>query len=178
MNADYLEIRQAYLAHYKTKGAKKGIRRFQSYEVAPNPSGYVGQEVGEAAAQSRRVGDDDNGEESKDPKKQIENLKSSYGKLTDEFTKKHPKAQLHQFDDWDLIDMYTQDPKDPESREFQKEYGFDVSAIKDYKTMRVKQRAIDKQIKDLTPKKRRLEIEFAVIMRKNMLKKSNRGINL
>lgn len=49
MNADYLEIRQAYLAHYKTKGAKKGIRRFQSYEVAPNPSGYVGQEVGEAA---------------------------------------------------------------------------------------------------------------------------------
>lgn len=59
MNADYLEIRQAYLSHYKTKGAKKGIRRFQSYEVAPNPSGYVGQEVGEAAAQSRRVGDDD-----------------------------------------------------------------------------------------------------------------------
>lgn len=45
MNADYLEIRQAYIAHYKTKGAKKGIRRFQSYEVAPNPSGYVGQEV-------------------------------------------------------------------------------------------------------------------------------------
>lgn len=59
MNADYLEIRQAYLAHYKTKGAKKGIRRFQSYEVAPNPSGYVGQEVGEAAKQAQRVGDDD-----------------------------------------------------------------------------------------------------------------------
>lgn len=55
MNADYLEIRQAYLAHYKTKGAKNGIRRFQSYEVAPNPSGFVGQEVGEAAKQRNRV---------------------------------------------------------------------------------------------------------------------------
>lgn len=55
MNADYLEIRQAYLAHYKTKGAKNGIRRFQSYEVAPNPSGFVGQEVGEAAKQRSRV---------------------------------------------------------------------------------------------------------------------------
>lgn len=55
MNADYLEIRQAYLAHYKTKGAKNGIRRFQSYEVAPNPSGFVGQEVGEAAKQRGRV---------------------------------------------------------------------------------------------------------------------------
>ena len=49
----------SYLAHYKTKGSKKGVRRYQSYEVAPNPSGYVGQEVGEAAAQSRRVGGDD-----------------------------------------------------------------------------------------------------------------------
>lgn len=55
MNSDYLEIRQAYLAHYKTKGAKNGIRRFQSYEVAPNPSGFVGQEVGEAAKQRSRV---------------------------------------------------------------------------------------------------------------------------
>lgn len=56
---------------------------------------------------------------------------------------------MHQFDDWELIDMYTQDPKDPESREFQKEYGFDASAIKDYNAMRAKQRAIDKQIKEL-----------------------------
>ena len=62
---DYLEIRSAYLAHYKTKGAKKGIRRFQSYEVAPNPSGYVGQEVGEAAKQSQRVGGDDEGSDKK-----------------------------------------------------------------------------------------------------------------
>lgn len=67
MNADYLEIRRAYLAHYKTKGAKKGIRRFQSYEVAPNPSGYVSQEVGEAAAQSRRVGDDNDNDKKEIP---------------------------------------------------------------------------------------------------------------
>ena len=45
----------SYLVHYKTKGAKKGVRRYQSYEVAPNPSGYVGQEVGEAAKQRARM---------------------------------------------------------------------------------------------------------------------------
>jgi hypothetical protein len=44
-----------YLAHYKTKGAKNGIRRFQSYLVQPNPSGATGQEVGEAAEQRQRI---------------------------------------------------------------------------------------------------------------------------
>lgn len=44
-----------YLAHYKTKGAKNGIRRFQSYLVQPNPSGATGQEIGEAAAQRGRI---------------------------------------------------------------------------------------------------------------------------
>lgn len=49
-----------YLAHYKTKGAKNGIRRFQSYLVQPNPSGATGQEIGEAAEQRQRItGKDD-----------------------------------------------------------------------------------------------------------------------
>ena len=50
-----------YLAHFKTKGAKNGIRRFQSYMVAPNPSGATGVEIGEAAEQRARIhgeGDD------------------------------------------------------------------------------------------------------------------------
>ena len=45
----------AYLAHYGVKGQKKGLRRFQSYDVAPTRSGIVGQEVGEAAKQSSQV---------------------------------------------------------------------------------------------------------------------------
>ena len=149
MNADYLEIRQAYLAHYKTKGAKKGIRRFQSYEVAPNPSGYVGQEVGEAAAQSRRVGDDDNNakKDGSDPKQTVEKLRSSLKQGRDEFIKKHPKVRLDQFDDDELIDL------DIDDHEFRAEYGFDNSAAKDWKKMRDNERAVQKQIKELSPKK-------------------------
>jgi len=70
MNADYLEIKSEFIQHYGTKGQKKGIRRFQSYEVAPTQSGMVGQEVGEAAAQSRRVM----------TKEQESRVKSLYGK--------------------------------------------------------------------------------------------------
>lgn len=44
-----------YLAHYKHKGSKNGIRRHQSYLVAPTRSGMVGQELGEAAKQRDRV---------------------------------------------------------------------------------------------------------------------------
>ena len=44
-----------YLAHYKHKGSKNGIRRHQSYMVAPTRSGMVGQEIGEAARQRERV---------------------------------------------------------------------------------------------------------------------------
>ena len=44
-----------YLAHYKHKGSKNGIRRHQSYAVAPTRSGMVGQEIGEAARQRERV---------------------------------------------------------------------------------------------------------------------------
>lgn len=55
MQTDFLAIRGSYLEHYKTKGAKNGVRRFQSYEVAPNPSGFTGQEVGEAAEQRQRL---------------------------------------------------------------------------------------------------------------------------
>lgn len=53
-----------YLAHFKTKGAKNGIRRFQSYMVAPNPSGATGVEVGEAAEQRARIhGDSDDNQQ-------------------------------------------------------------------------------------------------------------------
>lgn len=45
----------AYLAHYGIKGQKKGLRRFQSYRVAPTRSGREGREVGEAYEQSERV---------------------------------------------------------------------------------------------------------------------------
>lgn len=58
MNADYLEIRQAYIAHFGIKGQKWGLRRFQSYETAPTQSGFVGQEVGEAAKQRKNYSDD------------------------------------------------------------------------------------------------------------------------
>lgn len=44
-----------YLAHYKHKGSKNGIRRHQSYMVAPTRSGMVGQELGDAAKQRERV---------------------------------------------------------------------------------------------------------------------------
>lgn len=44
-----------YLAHYKHKGSKNGIRRHQSYMVAPTRSGMVGQEIGEAAKQRERI---------------------------------------------------------------------------------------------------------------------------
>lgn len=53
-----------YLAHFKTKGAKNGIRRFQSYMVAPNPSGATGVEIGEAAEQRARIhGDSDDNQQ-------------------------------------------------------------------------------------------------------------------
>lgn len=84
-----------------------------------------------------------------DPKKQIADLNSQYGKLTDEFTKKHPKVKMHQFDDWDMVDMYLSDPSDPESKDFMKEYGFDASSVRDYNKMRDQHRAIDKQIREL-----------------------------
>lgn len=44
-----------YLAHFRIRGSKNGLRRFQSYAVAPTRSGMVGQEVGEAAAQRARI---------------------------------------------------------------------------------------------------------------------------
>lgn len=52
---DYLELHESYLAHFKTKGAKNGLRRYQSYVVAPTKSGMVGEEVGEAAKQRARL---------------------------------------------------------------------------------------------------------------------------
>jgi len=44
-----------YLAHFGTKGQKWGLRKQQSYQVAPTRSGMVGQEVGEAAKQTARL---------------------------------------------------------------------------------------------------------------------------
>lgn len=44
-----------HLAHYKTPGAKNGVRNYQSYQVAPTRSGMVGEERGEAAAQRARL---------------------------------------------------------------------------------------------------------------------------
>lgn len=44
MHADYLQIRQAYLAHFGTKGQRWGHRYHQSYETAPTRSGMVGVE--------------------------------------------------------------------------------------------------------------------------------------
>lgn len=52
---DYNEVK-SYLAHFGITGQKKGLRRFQSYLVAPTSSGMVGQEVGEAAKQRGRLG--------------------------------------------------------------------------------------------------------------------------
>lgn len=57
MNADYLEIRQAYIAHFGIKGQKWGQRNHQSYIVAPTRSGMVGTELGEAAKQRGRMTD-------------------------------------------------------------------------------------------------------------------------
>lgn len=64
-----------YLAHYKTKGAKNGIRRFQSYLVQPNPSGATGQEVGEAAAQRGRITGKKNDSEDKTVYKSAKELR-------------------------------------------------------------------------------------------------------
>lgn len=44
MHADYLQIRQAYLAHFGTKGQRWGHRYHQSYDTAPTRSGMVGVE--------------------------------------------------------------------------------------------------------------------------------------
>lgn len=44
-----------HLAHYKTPGAKNGIRNYQSYQTAPTRSGMVGIERGEAAQQRARL---------------------------------------------------------------------------------------------------------------------------
>ena len=54
MRNDFREVK-SYLAHFGISGQKKGLRRFQSYQVAPTRSGMVGQEVGEAAKQSSRL---------------------------------------------------------------------------------------------------------------------------
>lgn len=54
MYNDYNKVRN-HLAHFGISGQKKGLRRFQSYQVAPTRSGMVGQEVGEAAAQRGRL---------------------------------------------------------------------------------------------------------------------------
>lgn len=91
MNADYLEIRQAYICHFKTKGAKNGIRRFQSYEVAPNPSGFVGQEVGEAAKQAQRVGDDDE-------KQQLTKREQKVARKIEKAISKHDKTARNMID--------------------------------------------------------------------------------
>lgn len=64
-----------YLAHYKTKGAKNGIRRFQSYLVQPNPSGATGQEIGEAAAQRGRITGKKNDSEDKTVYKSAKELR-------------------------------------------------------------------------------------------------------
>lgn len=45
----------AYLAHFGTKGQRWGLRKQQSYQVAPTRSGMIGQEVGEAAKQAARL---------------------------------------------------------------------------------------------------------------------------
>ena len=54
MYNDYNKVKN-YLAHFGISGQKKGLRRFQSYQVAPTRSGMVGQEVGEAAKQRSRL---------------------------------------------------------------------------------------------------------------------------
>ena len=43
-----------YISHFGIHGQKWGLRRFQSYQVAPTRSGMVGQETGEAAEQGQR----------------------------------------------------------------------------------------------------------------------------
>lgn len=52
---DDMKREDGYIIHWKTKGAKDGIRRYQSYAVAPTRSGMVGQEIGEAAKQRQRI---------------------------------------------------------------------------------------------------------------------------
>ncbi len=52
---DDMKREDGYIIHWKTKGAKDGVRRFQSYAVAPTRSGMVGQEIGEAAKQRQRI---------------------------------------------------------------------------------------------------------------------------
>ena len=55
---DEMEPMEGYLIHFGTTGQKKGLRRYQSYAVAPTRSGMVGDEVGEAAKQRVRVESD------------------------------------------------------------------------------------------------------------------------
>lgn len=88
-----------YLAHYKTKGAKNGIRRYQSYMVAPNPSGATGQEVGEAAEQRERISghDDENDDRRKENLQRLQervnpSKKTAADRIQDKRKKKWAKS--------------------------------------------------------------------------------------
>lgn len=111
----------AYLAHFGTKGQKWGLRKQQSYQVAPTRSGMVGQEVGEAAKQANRLGSP------RDKAEQAINKK--YNEIEDKyisFRTKHKNAKIDDLDD----DVNIDDP------EIQKKYGFSKEAAKDWREMK------------------------------------------
>lgn len=64
-----------------------------------------------------------------------------------DFHKAHPKNRINMIDDDELVDAHIDD------YEFRAEYGIDKSTADDWKKMRDNERAVKKQIKELSPKK-------------------------
>lgn len=130
--SDYIAVRN-YLAHFGTKGQKWGLRKQQSYQVAPTRSGMVGQEVGEAAKQANRLGSP------RDKAEQAINKK--YNEIENKYISFRSKYKLN---NTELTDDNIDDP------EFQKEYGISKEAVKDWHEMQKDVNKLAKEVRKET----------------------------
>lgn len=84
-----------YIAHFGVPGMQWFKRHFQSYKTAPTRSGKVGEEIGLAAKQAERLGED---EKSSDKPKNLDSYGlKGYERQTDKYGGRYRKA----FDDKD-----------------------------------------------------------------------------
>jgi len=84
-----------YIAHFGVPGQQWFKRHFQSYKTAPTRSGKVGEEIGLAAKQSERLGEDEK------PSDKPKNLESHGLKGYERETDKHGSRYRKAFDDKD-----------------------------------------------------------------------------
>lgn len=120
-----------YIAHFGVHGQQWFKRHFQSYKTAPTRSGKVGEEIGLAAKQAERLGEEETSDNSWDTKANIlskngfKKTKDYYGKTRDDSYDKTTSTETGQKltgDIWSHGEQYESNRKTEDVEEFCKFY--------------------------------------------------------